>query len=226
MLKIFQKDLVKINGEEDEDVKPETVIELPEGFEALKESPIDVKTGLKNSGTTEAYLGLLKIFYESVDEKTEELNRFYEEKDYKNYTIKVHALKSSARVIGAGDFGEEAQRLENAGKEEDVDYICSHHAEFIKEYAGFKDLLSAVFPEGVSDQDKPEADEELMIAVFEEIKEAAEDMSCERIDSILDEMKDYRIPEVHKGLFDKISVAASEYDYKKIVLYMSEAGCI
>ena len=178
------------------------------------------KAGMKNSGDKGAYLGLLKIFYESIDEKTEELNRFYEENDLKNYTIKVHALKSSARIIGAADFGEEAQRLEEAGKAGNTDYIHSHHEGFIKEYAQFKAPLSEVFPEGVSDTDKPEADEELMSAVFEEIKEAAEDMSCERLDIIFDEMEDYRIPDNYKDLFKKLIDATAEYDYKKVLELM------
>lgn len=220
MLKYLPEDLIEKSPDGNKDSRYETDPDIPEELKTLAGSMIDAKAGIKNSGEKGAYLGLLKIFYESIDEKTEELNRFYEENDLKNYTIKVHALKSSARIIGAADFGEEAQRLEEAGKAGNTDYIHSHHEGFIKEYAQFKAPLSEVFPEGVSDTDKPEADEELMSAVFEEIKEAAEDMSCERLDIIFDEMEDYRIPDNYKDLFKKLIDATAEYDYKKVLELM------
>lgn len=220
MLKYLPEELIDKYSAVNEDPGDETGSDIPDELRALTGSMIDVKAGMKNSGDKGAYLGLLKIFYESIDEKTEELNCFFGENDLKNYTIKVHALKSSARIIGAADFGEEAQRLEEAGKAGNTDYIHSHHEGFIKEYAQFKALLSAVFPEDASDTDKPEADEELMSAVFEEIKEAAEDMSCERLDIIFEEMEDYRIPDNYKDLFKKLIDATAEYDYKKVLELM------
>ena len=75
---------------------------------------------------------LLKLFYESLDEKADEIEHFYAEENIKDYTIKVHALKSSARLIGAAGFGEEAQQLEKAGKSEDMEYIRAHHKAFIE----------------------------------------------------------------------------------------------
>ncbi len=78
---------------------------------------IDEKTGLKNSGGQLAYKEMLKVFLASIDSTKKELNGYYEAEDWKNYTVRIHALKSSARIIGATAFGEEAQLLENAGKE-------------------------------------------------------------------------------------------------------------
>ncbi len=221
ILEYLPEDMV-IKCSFDEDAEEGDDTELPEAVKAISSELIDTDRGLRNSGTVESYLALLKVFYEDIDGKTGELNRFYEEEDYRNYTIKVHALKSSARIIGAGDLGEEAQRLENAGKAGDIEYIKSHHETFINRYNSFKEPLSSVFPAPDSDHDKPEADADLMEGVMEEIMAAAEDMDCEKLDSIFEEMGDYRIPEKSRDLYEKLKDASEKYEYKTILKLIGE----
>ncbi|MBQ1855783.1 MAG: response regulator, partial [Anaerovibrio sp.] len=57
---------------------------------------IDLKLGIQNSGDMEAYLPLLRVFYESLDDRAAEIEGYYEDGNIKDYTTKVHALKSSA----------------------------------------------------------------------------------------------------------------------------------
>ena len=150
-------------------------------------------------------------------------DRFYENEDWKNYTIKVHAIKSSARIIGATEFGEEAQRLENAGKSDDTEYIRQHHKAFIDELLSFKEPLSKVFAEEEATQnDKPEADEDIMAEVYEGIRGAAEDMDSDTIQDILTEMENYRIPESEAEVWRKIKDAAAKYDYKSLLALLPQ----
>ena len=60
------------------------------------------------------------------------LDLIYED-NYENYTIKVHALKSSARLIGAIGLSQKAEALEMAGKEGNIEYIRKHNDEAIDE---------------------------------------------------------------------------------------------
>ena len=61
------------------------------------------------------YLDVVKMFVSISSEKRDELLRAYEEKDWKNYTIYVHALKSSSKNIGANALYDFARRMEAAG---------------------------------------------------------------------------------------------------------------
>ncbi len=170
--------------------------EIPESLAPLQGAEwLDMRIGIKNSGSVEAYLPLLKIFYESIDETEQAIEGFYAERNIKDYTIKVHALKSSARIIGAQEFGEEAQLLENAGKAENREYIRAHHEGFIETYRGFKAQLAAVFAneQTAAEDEKPEADAVLMESVYEEMREAAEEMDCDRLDDIFAEMDDHAL---------------------------------
>ncbi|MBQ9631797.1 MAG: DegV family EDD domain-containing protein, partial [Lachnospiraceae bacterium] len=71
--------------------------------------------GVRYCGSPEDYLEALSIFNRTIEERADEIEQYFNEKDYKNYTIKVHALKSSARIIGAREISAMAAELEEAG---------------------------------------------------------------------------------------------------------------
>ena len=195
--------------------------EIPPELEALKgQDLIDVADGLVHSGDLDSYIPLLKLFYESIDDKAAEIEKYYADRDYKDYTIKVHALKSSARIIGAAEFGEEAQKLENAGKSDDIDYIRKHHYDFMQEYARFKEVLSVMFPEE-DGGDKPIADPGLMSEVFAEIRDAAQAMDCDRLESVFEEMSEYRIGDEDKDKYEAVKKCFDNFDYEGIVSVLS-----
>ena len=54
-------------------------------------------------------------FYEDIEKNADEIERLLREGDIENYTIRVHALKSGARMIGAAELSEQAKRLEAMG---------------------------------------------------------------------------------------------------------------
>ena len=78
---------------------------------------IDIASALRNCGTEEVFLEAVKNFRESIEEKSNLIEEYAKSEDWKNYTILVHALKSSARLIGATDLSEKAKELEAAGDE-------------------------------------------------------------------------------------------------------------
>ena len=192
---------------------------IPEELSTLKgQSLIDVADGMKHNGSVNGYLTTLQIYYESIDEKAKELNAFLAGEDLSGYTTKVHALKSSLRIIGAEGLGEEAQSLENAGKSGDADYIKTHHDAFLSACESLKEPLEKLFGSAsASEEDKPVADTSILDAMYDEIKEAAETMSSDRLDEVFDEMADYRIPEEHAALYEQLKDAAGSFAYKKIL---------
>ena len=199
--------------------------ELPEALAPLKgQDWIDLDAGVRNSCSVKAYMSLLKLFYESLDETADELERFCAEENIKDYTVKVHALKSSARLIGAADFGEEAQKLESAGKNGDWEYIRAHQEAFMTKYRSFKTPLSAVFAEEKT-EGKPVAGMELMADVYEKIRMAADDMDCDQLDRIFADMEEYRVPDSETALYEELRAASSRFDYEAILKLLAEKQC-
>ena len=220
IIRYLPSDKIELSKVE-EVVTAQPTVEVPAELAALQKLDwLDTSVGLQNSGAVDAYLPLLELFYKSLEEKANEIENFYATGDYTNYTIKVHAIKSSARIIGAVKFGEEAQLLENAGKRGDVEYIHEHHEKFMQTLRGFKEPLSQFF--AVEESDKPEADAGLMVEVLAEIKSAANDMDCDRLQEIFSEMSDYRIPEDTAKLWAALSDATAKYDYESILNLLAD----
>ncbi len=87
---------------------------------------IDFESGIENcQGDVKSYLGLLDAFVGQDQLGTSDAQ--LEERDIMNYRITVHALKSSARYIGAGELSDWAKHLEDLAKDEKVDEILKDH---------------------------------------------------------------------------------------------------
>lgn len=101
----------------------------------------------------------------------------YEAEDYTNYTIYVHALKSTSKMIGALTLSEKARLLELAGKEGKIDYIKDSHAEVMELFdqvmEEISDYLNKVKPEEEASEDAPVIDAETAEAL-EKAKEQNE----------------------------------------------------
>ena len=105
-------------------------------FTKLKESGIDTDEGIKYCvGDEEFYKSLLIQFATEAKEKIPSIKKFYAERDWHNYEILVHALKSTSKMIGIMDLSEKAKSLEMAAKEGREEFILENHEEVIKHYS-------------------------------------------------------------------------------------------
>ena len=110
----------KIILAEESGAEPETETDTPLP-DWLGDIPlISTRRGVEFCGGNREYLDALKIFAASIGERADELERLYKEHDYANYTVKVHALKSMAKSIGATELSEMAAEMEEAGKKRDL----------------------------------------------------------------------------------------------------------
>ena len=75
---------------------------------------------------------MLELYLELKQERKDTLQKALDERDARAYVIAVHDLKSNSRLIGATNFGEIAQEMENAGKREDFDYIGENHGRLME----------------------------------------------------------------------------------------------
>ena len=104
-------------------------------FDVLAQVGIDVQMGLDYcGGDEEFYLEMLQMFCAQSGEKKVEIVSLYEAANWKDYAIKVHALKSTALTIGAEQLSAHAKALEMAGKNGDEEFILKNHAELLDRY--------------------------------------------------------------------------------------------
>ena len=107
-----------------------------EAVAAQEEEPadlLDYNRGLQYcAGSKDVYAEIVRMFCDSYEKKCVELETYFTGKDWNNYTVSIHALKSNALNIGGGKLADSCLELELAGKKiragEDVD----GNTEFIK----------------------------------------------------------------------------------------------
>ena len=158
---------------------------------------IDTQTGLfYTGGSKDAYLSILETYVSKGMEKVEVINNLYSAKDWKNYIIEVHALKSSSMSIGAKELSELAKKMELAGKSGDIDVIDKGNADLLKLYETVlnhgKNLID-YNTDGTSDEPEEVQTESItkdeFIQIISEIREAINafdsDIIIEKSESII-----------------------------------------
>jgi CheY-like chemotaxis protein len=121
------------------------LMSVPDNMQWIYETEgIDAGEGIKNSGGINNYLFALKLFFDNIDGNIKVIRDSYGIRNLRLYTIKVHALKSSARIIGAMELSQLAGELEAAGDKEDLEFIRANTYKLLSEYEAFKEKLSRI----------------------------------------------------------------------------------
>ena len=191
----------------------------------LREAGINVSSGLTYCRNDELfYLQLLEKFVSDSEEKAESINTLYGESEYENYCIQVHALKSTAKMIGADALSEDARRMEEAAKGEDREYIEANHAALLAEYSEITEKIreAAGFqPEGedTGGGSGTEISDEEFLASLNELKQSLDTFEPDRAQKCLAELAGTvcrgepaaeLLREIRKGVEDFEFEAASE----------------
>ena len=210
-----------ISSDEDDEMEVDVSV-----FASL--SGLDVNKGLENCGSAAGYKTVLDMFYKGIKSRVKQIQTFFDNEDWENYTIKVHALKSSARIIGATELSEDAYKLEKAGKENRHEYIIDNNKKFLKDCLLVREMLEPVCGEGaaaskgsVVDEEteslKDNASEDAIKKWMESIAKAAEDMDVDEIEDVLNEAGLFKLPEETKALFEKIKEMSTQFNYDEII---------
>ena len=179
---------------------------------------IDGKVAISTIGSEETLRSVMKLYYDSLTDKYNEIDGYFKAQDWTNYTIKVHALKSSSKLIGALSISEQAALLEDAGKQGNIDYIRSKHDAFMADYLGVREPLGRIFnADEQMVKKKPVADRNLLESVYDVIKGAAMAEDSDSIEEALDELNEYEVPQNIERTLKMIRFKASGLDFDGVL---------
>ena len=162
---------------------------------------VDVKEGIKNCGDAGGLVEIAGSFHDTAQKKKRDILDAYREERWKDYTIFVHAMKSSARLIGAAELSEMSRKLEDAGNAQDIDYITSHTDEMIalldqidEGLTGFDEVQGSSTP--ISETQLKEA--------YQVIYDYSKNYDHKMIEAILDSIKEYSLEKEDEEVFAKL----------------------
>ena len=118
-----------------------------DAFAILRSVGIEPRAGLKYCQDDEAlYRTLLAEYAYGELEKSNNLQKCYDNEDWHNYSIYVHALKSSSKMIGASALSMRAAKLEAAANAVDSGTIRTEHDILMEEYEVVTAVIRSVIP--------------------------------------------------------------------------------
>ena len=193
------------------DHEHETVYEQPQNPQASVNEPgaetaqedtaadINEKQGTLYCGSLEDLEDILKIHYEDYEENSQKIQAFYDSKDWKNYVILVHGLKSSMKSVGIMKLSDMCLELELAGKENRIDYILKNHDVMMAEYARIHDVIGNRLgirqKVNVDLTNVKNLDEDSIAGLLNQFENAVYSFDEEQMLSILNELMDYKYHE-------------------------------
>ena len=178
---------------------------------------IDLAQALSICGTKEILYAAVRDFYLTIQSQADLIERYSNEGDIRNYTIKVHALKSAANVIGARKLSDDAAYLERMGNRNRTEELAEKTPALLALYRSYLDKLKVMDPDYEREEEKePIAPEELDDA-YEEIRMLAEQFEFDGIDAIMETLSEYAIPQERKAQFDAIRIAVTDVNREALL---------
>ena len=191
--------------------------ELPEDMIWLYDTDgVSVEDGIRFSGGMSSFLFALNMFADTIDTTAQTIREAYDADDIKLYTVKVHALKSSARIIGATELSAMAQSLEDAGNAGDVEFIRSNTDGFLNDYMAYKEKLERLHKaddDDAGDEDKPLIPEDELKEAYEALKDAISMMEYDTIEMILEQFDAYRLEQEDHNRINEIRKKLKVFDW-------------
>ncbi|MDR0387521.1 MAG: response regulator [Treponema sp.] len=116
---------------------------VPEGLRRIE--GLAVETGIANTGgTVSGYLLVLRQFCAGLDQGIAGILGAAERDDWENFVVKVHGYAGVMNTIGIKSLGDQARRLEHAGKAGDIAFCRSGADPFCDSLLRFReDLVKA-----------------------------------------------------------------------------------
>ncbi len=176
---------------------------------------VDVEYGIKYSGSKEMFLELLKDYYLLIDTKINKIKRCIEDHLIKDYTIEVHALKNTSRLIGALDLAKNFEYLESLGNRNDIDGINENTVKVLEKYKKYKQYLKYYGEQGTKDKQQVSVSE--IVKCLDEIYKAVENFDMDTCDSQMERLETFCLPESCKQHMDRLRVCMADVAMEEIM---------
>ncbi len=172
---------------------------------------IDTAAGIRNSSSEELLLELFGDVYKIIDDKSSLAETYLKEKDLKNYTILVHGLKTTCRMIGAIDLGEDFYTLEKLGKENNLEQIEKLTPDVLNSFRALKPYLEPYASK--SEEASNEFDVAAISGLLNKLLEAIADFDLGPAEEATKQLLSYSCDEVLAGKIKDLEKLVSNLDY-------------
>ena len=203
-------ELIRENGSETEQESEPAEIEKLSEMEG-----IDVKEGIKYSGNAEMFVSLLGDFYKLIDTKAAKIETCIAEGLIKDYTIEVHAMKNTSRMIGAKELSQQFWQLEQYGNAQNETAIREETPKVLEHFRSYKKILKQYGT--MQETQKREVSREEISMYLEGIQEAVEGFDLDAADGAMEKLEECKLPEKCIPLLESLRVSMADVAMEEII---------
>jgi len=176
---------------------------------------LDIKEGIENSGSRELFISLLGDFYKLIDQKSTKVEKCLADGLLHDFTIEVHALKSTARMIGAMELSEKFYELEQLGNAKDQKTLEIMTPDVLSLYRSYKPILE---PYGkMKEQDKRSVPVEDMVKALIQLKDSMDNFDLDGADAAMKELEGYAFPEEYQSKVEELSAYVADVAMEEVI---------
>lgn len=172
---------------------------------------INIDKAIKNSGSMELFTELLGDVYKLMDEKINLVETYLKDKDIQNFTIQVHSLKTTCRMIGAIDLGEDFFTLEKLGKENNLEQIEKLTPDVLNTFRSLKPYLEPFASK--KSGTKKEFDKGAISDILNKLISAIDDFDLGSAEDAIKSLSDYNCNEELTNKLKSLDNLVSNLDY-------------
>lgn len=176
---------------------------------------VDASAGIHNCGGKKEFLEAVRVFTESCRENNKKINECLKKKDWGNFTIIVHSVKSSAAILGQSELSEMAKALEYSSRLQDEKAVMKSVKSFQKLYRKKAEAMKKL--SGKETVKKEPADEEKIKDALSALKEVINAFDFSSADEIIRELDFYSIPVRYSEKINEIKACVHKADRSRLL---------
>ena len=173
---------------------------------------LDTSKGLEYTRSEDKYLSAIQRYYKSYENNLSKLADFYNNKDYKNYCIVVHSLKSNSKMIGQNNLAKSFEELEIAANNRDYNTINKKHLLVLEEWGEFITKLKPIGEMKITKQEDEITSSEAK-DITRELLIALDDFDDELSSELIHKLSGYPFRLTQRELLDKAIEYVEDFLY-------------
>ncbi|MCR4902617.1 MAG: response regulator [Butyrivibrio sp.] len=185
---------------------------------------IDYRAALENCSSEDILKKVMGDFLVSIDQKSDLIQKYLRDHNLSDYTVMVHALKSSSRLIGALKLSELAALLESDGDSQNVEELEKLTPDLIEQYRDLKPILERILSDNESEEteEKAEIEGEQLYEALKSLYEFVDAFDFDSADAVIKMLDDYRMPADFVIKYKNIKELITAVDRERLMEALSQ----
>ena len=181
---------------------------------------LNVAAGIENSGSKELFISLLGDFYKLIDQKASKIEKCLADGMLRDYTIEVHALKNTARMIGALELSEKFYHLEQLGNAGERKVLEIETPDVFTLYRSYKPIV-AVYGR-MQEKDKKKVPIEEIIQILGKLRNAMDSFDLDGADEAMKTIEGYAFPDGYQEKILELSAYVADVAMEDVMKLSEE----